>query len=99
MRSARQEQGQALRGVSSGDLTYIKVTRVSSLAGTIGFDPSDRGVSRFIARSDGGRALAVIIDTNTAGFRVEAGGASNVYPHWQAAAEAVFGPGISLAHA
>ena len=74
---------------------YLTVKRAGNCVGTIGFDPGDPGVSRFIARTADGHAAGLITDTGRS-FRVETPGATDWCAHWQAAAEAVFGPGVAV---
>jgi hypothetical protein len=71
------------------------VLRAGTPAGVIGFDPDDPGVSRFIARTADGQAAGLITDTGRS-FRVETPGLTDWCAHWQAAAEAVFGPDVTV---
>jgi hypothetical protein len=77
------------------EIPYITVTRAGALVGSIGFDPDDPGVSRFIATTADGRPAGLITDTGGS-FRVETPGTTDWCAHWQAAAEAVFGPGVTV---
>jgi hypothetical protein len=74
---------------------YLTVKGAGKCAGTIGFDLDDPGVSRFIARTADGQAAGLITDTGRS-FRVETPGATDWCAHWQAAAEAVFGPDVTV---
>lgn len=74
---------------------YITVRRAGTCVGTIGFDPDDPGVSRFVATAADGRAAGLITGTG-ASFRVETPGTTDWCAHWQAAAEAVFGPAVTV---
>jgi hypothetical protein len=74
---------------------YIMVKRAGACAGTISFDPDHPGVSRFVATTAGGRPAGLITGTG-ASFRVETPGTTDWCAHWQAAAEAVFGPGVTV---
>ena len=74
---------------------YITVMRAGVPAGSIGFDPDDPGVSRFIATTADGRPAGLITDTGRS-FRVETPGTTDWCAHWQAAAEVVFGPGVTV---
>lgn len=78
--------------------TYIWVTRGKKLLGTIDFNAGDPGVSHFIVRDGQGCELARVTNENRE-FLVVASGQQDPVgcPHWQAAAESVFGAGISLA--
>jgi len=83
------------RPAGNGGGVYITVSRAGTLAGVIGFDPDDPGVSRFIARTADGQAAGLITDTGRS-FRVETPGSTDWCAHWQAAAEAVFGPDVTV---
>ncbi len=82
-----------------GRAAYITVKRAGTCAGTISFDPDDPGVSRFIVTTADGRPAGLITDTGTGAsfrYRVETPGMTDWCAHWQAAAEAVFGPGVAV---
>jgi hypothetical protein len=81
--------------MTEGPVTYVTARRAGAPVGTISFDPGDPGVSRFIATTADGRLAARITDTGLS-FHVQAGKRDTVCPHWQAAAEAAFGPGVAL---
>lgn len=74
---------------------YITVTRAGTCVGTISFDPDDPRVSRFVAATADGRPAGLITSTG-ASFRVLTPGTTDWCAHWQAAAEAVFGPGVTV---